>query len=463
MPTTTAIEQMGAAAIADAIASGSLSPLEVAAAFMERIKTYDHAIEAFSSFDRETAWLEATALTDEAKAGDLRGPLHGVPFAVKEQFAVNGLAIRGDYKDPESPVAAYDATIVARLKAAGALMLGKTYMTGPSGTPPTKNPWNLEYTPGGSSSGSGAAVGARMAPFSLSEQTAGSGLRPAAYCGVSALKPTYGRNSRYGMFQMAYSHDHACIIATSMPDIARIFAVTAGFDPLDPSSVAGNEPGAVVALDRPPRIGIVRNFFPDLTEPVMQAAIETAAANLALAGADVTDFHLPDAFGMAWSNWSIVGGIEANVINVDTDRRRAERGLPPPVKMGGSSASPASKFGVISRDVTALLPATYYLQAQRIRRWLRSMTDEAISPFDAILMATAPGPAPRDLSSSGDWSLLTPWSHLGQPAVTIPGGLSPEGLPLGLQLVSPTMTDEKLLAVGAWCEDVLGLLPAPTL
>ncbi len=459
-PGTTDLAMLGAAAIADGVVAGELTPSEVVNAFVERIRAYDSSIEAFSYFDRETVAIEAEAMTDEAKEGKFRGPLHGVPFAVKEQFTVEGVATRGDYKDPESPIAGYDATVVARLKAAGALMLGKTYMTGPSGTPPTKNPWNLEYSPGGSSSGSGASVGARMAPFSLSEQTAGSGIRPAAYCGVSALKPTYGRNSRYGMFQMAYSHDHPCIIATSMRDIARIFAVTAGFDPKDPSSVQGHEPGEVEFLTRPPRIGVVRNFFPELTQPVMNDAIATAASKLALAGADVVDFYLPDVFEQVWPNWSVVGGVEGSVINLKTQERRDARGLPPPVKMTGT---PASRWAVLDRRATVLLPATYYLQAQRIRRWLRDMVNESMLPFDAILMATAPGPAPKDLASSGDWSLLTPWSHLGNPAISIPGGLSPEGMPLGLQLVSPTMTDEKLLAVGAWCEDVLGLLPAPML
>jgi Asp-tRNA(Asn)/Glu-tRNA(Gln) amidotransferase A subunit family amidase len=113
------------------------------------------------------------------------------------------------------------------------------------------------------------------------------------------------------------------------------------------------------------------------------------------------------------------------------------------------------------RGAAPLLPTSYYLQAQRVRRWLRDLIDEAIAPFDAVMMATAPGAAPRDLTGSGDPSLLLPWSHMGQPTINIPGGLDRAGLPLGLQLASPSMTDEQLMAVGAWCEDVLGLLPVP--
>src|SRR5690606_35559311 len=155
-------------------------------------------------------------------------------FGIKEQFLLEGVGTRGDWKDPSPPVAGYTATVVRRLREAAALLMGKLYMVGPSGTPPTRNPWNIEHTPGGSSSGSGAAVGARCSPVSLSEQPAGSGIRPAAYSGVAGLKPTYGRNSRYGMFQMAWSHDQACIIGYSIPDVAKVFAVTSGYDPDDP-------------------------------------------------------------------------------------------------------------------------------------------------------------------------------------------------------------------------------------
>jgi Asp-tRNA(Asn)/Glu-tRNA(Gln) amidotransferase A subunit family amidase len=296
----------------------------------------------------------------------------------------------------------------------------------------------------------------------MSEQTGGSGIRPAAYCGVSGLKPTYGRNSRFGMFPMVWSTDHACIIATTIRDVARVFTVTAGYDPKDPTSVKGAEPGAAAELARPPRIGLVRNFFPEMTDPVMQSAIEASAQKLAAAGADVVDMRLPEQFGLVWPNSVFVSGSEGSVITARSEVERAQKGLPGPAA-SQDDPEPKSRFAVMPREAGQLLPATYYLQAQRVRRMLRDSADAAIGAFDAILMATAPGPAPKSTTSTGDWTLLQPWSHLGQPAISIPAGLTPEGMPLGLQLVGPTMSDEKLLGVGAWCERVLGALGLPPL
>lgn len=148
--------------MAEGIASGEISVLELAETLLDRIATYDPVVQSFSYIDRERVLEDARVLDEEAKAGKLRGPLHGVPFAVKEQFLLEGVPTRGDHTDPNPPVAPYTATLIERLRDAGALLFGKLYMVGPAGTPPTRNPWNIEHTPGGSSSGSGAAVGARF-------------------------------------------------------------------------------------------------------------------------------------------------------------------------------------------------------------------------------------------------------------------------------------------------------------
>jgi aspartyl-tRNA(Asn)/glutamyl-tRNA(Gln) amidotransferase subunit A len=456
--------ELGVSEIVEGVRTGEISPVQLVRALLERISTIDQKVHAFSYLNADGALATAERLESEAKAGQIRGPLHGVPFGVKEQFAVAGVATRADWKDPSPAIAASDATCVSRIKAAGGILMGKLYMVGPSGTPPTRNSWNLEHTPGGSSSGSGAAVGARMIPFAMSEQTGGSGIRPAAYNGVSGLKPTYGRVSRYGMFPMAWSHDHACMIAQSIPDIARVFSVIAGYDAKDSTSRA--TPVGTIAIDsaaiRPPRIGVVRNFFPELTEPVMQDAIEAAATKLKGAGAAIVDMKLPEEFGLAWPNSMLVSGPEGAVINARENGVRAAAGKAV-LAQSASGLKLKSKFSGLSRELGAVIPAAYYLQAQRIRRYLLDKLVTVFAEYDAILMATAPGPAPRGLDWSGDWSLLLPWSHLGNPAISIPCGLSPDGLPLGLQLVGDQVGDEKLLAVGAWCEAVLGRLPVPPL
>lgn len=456
--------ELGVEEMAAGIASGEISVIELAETLLARIKKYDGVLQSFSYMDVEGVMNEAKELDDEAKAGKFRGPLHGVPFGIKEQFLLKGVPTRGDWKDANSPVAEYDATQAVRLRAAGGLLMGKLFMTGPSGTPPTRNPWNPEYSPGGSSSGSGAAVGARFVPFTMSEQTAGSGIRPAAYNGVAGFKATYGRNSRFGMFQMAYSHDHACIIAPSIPDVAKVFRSTSGYDPLDPSSL--NLPPSEVAIDvantRPPKIGIVRNFFPELQQDEMNAAIDAAAKKLADAGATVVDMTLPEEFGMAWPNWMLVMGCEQTVIHANEDGAtlRAGKEIPfGPMK----AVTFQTKFMGLSRAVTPLIPATYYLHAQRVRRWLRAKVDETLGEYDAVMMATAPGAAPKGLETSGDPTLLIPWSHLGNPTTSIPGGLNSEGMPLGLQLAAPNLADDALLQTSAWCENVIGRLPAPEL
>jgi aspartyl-tRNA(Asn)/glutamyl-tRNA(Gln) amidotransferase subunit A len=458
---TRAPYELGVGEMAEAIANGSITPTEIAEALLARIDQYDDKVKAFSHLDRDAVLAEAKVLTEEAAAGKLRGPLHGVPYGIKEQFLLEGVPTLGEWKDPSPEVAEYTATVVTRLKDAGALLFGKLYMVGIgwSGTPPTRNPWNLEATPGGSSSGSGAAVGARFLPFSLSEQTGGSGLRPGAYCGVSAFKPTYGRNPRYGMFQLVYSFDHPCIIATTMGDIAKVFAVTGGVDVNDPSSVDApvvlEEP-----LSAPPKIGVIRNFFPEMMEPEMAAAIDAAAEKLKAAGAEVVDFELPEEFGKVFPLNMLVTGAEGAVINMRAAERLAAKGIVPNTN---PVVTRKSKFSRSSGALADLIPATYYLQAQRLRRWLADKVDESMAGFDAILTATAPGAAPFDTSISGDASLLSPWSTLGNPTTNIPGGLDPNGMPLGLQLIGSHRTDEHLLATSVWCEDVIGRLPIPAM
>ncbi|MCW2530396.1 MAG: hypothetical protein JWM76_5256 [Pseudonocardiales bacterium] len=460
----TDIAALTAAEMAAAVRTGALTPLGIVEALLERIDAHDDKTRAFSYLDREGVLIEAEALTREAQASTFRGPLHGVPFAVKEQFNLAGAPTLGDFTDPSPEIAESDATAVARLKAAGALVMGKTFMTGVGGHPPSRNPWNIAHSPGGSSSGSGAAVGARYVPFALSEQTGGSGIRPAAYCGVSGLKPTYGRNSRFGMFPLVYSTDHPCIIATDINETESVFAITAGYDAKDPSSRTDAAYRGKAVLSGPPKIGVVRNFFPELQDAEMNDAIQTSADQLAAAGADVVDYYLPDDWMTVWANQLLIAIAEGGVITMKDDQQRVEKGLPHRSTYPRSMESRA-KFGGTKKELGVLLPATYYLQAQRVRRYYQDKMGKALAGYDAILMATAPGQAPKQVPPiAGDDSLLRPWSHLGNPAISVPAPvLSADGMPLGLQFVGRVMGDEELLAVGRWAQDVLGTLPAPQL
>ncbi len=442
---TSDITQLTVADIAAAVAGGALTPTEVAEAYLARIDRLEERVQAWSWLDRERVRAQAAALTDEAKAGRFRGPLHGVPIGVKDELHVAGVVTQMAGRD--SAVQLEDATAIARLCAAGALIMGKTHMPVDGKMPPTRNPWNLEHTPGGTSSGSGAAVAARMVPIALGEQTAGSNLRPAAFCGVEGFKPTYGRISRFGCSPFTWSHDHVGVIGLTMADMALVFAAIGGPDPSDRSALPDAPPSADLDVGsiRPPRIGVVRNFFPDLTEPVVQDALEKSGERMRAAGAQVVDFRLPDDFNIVWGLHRIIGGAESLTFH---SRRYSH-------DFGSvfSTRHAASRF----------LPATYYLHAQRIRHHLWNLVQENFADVDALLMGVAPTPAPRGFASTGDTSLLIPWSCLGYPAITVNGGMSPDGLPIGLQLVARPMADYDLLRVGVWAEQALGRLPAPTL
>ncbi len=196
---------------------------------------------------------------------------------------------------------------------------------------------------------------------------------------------------------------------------------------------------------RPPRFGVVRNFCPELTEPVVQEAIDRSADRMRSAGAAVVDFRLPDEFKIIWSLHRIIGGAESLTFH----SRRYSHDFGEVF----SSRHAASRF----------LPATYYLHAQRVRHHLWNLVQESFGAVDTLLMGVAPTPAPRGLASTGDTSLLIPWSCLGYPAITVNGGMSPDGLPIGLQLVARPMADYDLLRVGVWAEEALGRLAAPTL
>jgi Asp-tRNA(Asn)/Glu-tRNA(Gln) amidotransferase A subunit family amidase len=298
-----------------------------------------------------------------------------------------------------------------------------------------------------------------MVPFTLGEQTYGSNLRPAAYCGVAGFKPSFGRVSRAGMWTFTYSQDHPGIIGLSVEDMALVLSAIAGPDPSDPASL--DEPPPAASLDasrvRPPRIGLVRNFFPDRTEPGMQQAVESAASRLASAGAKVETVNLPEEFGLVWHTHTIVLTVEGASINARKNVQAIAAGERPTSFASGTYG--ASRLG-------ELVPSLYYLQAQRIRRRLRAVVTEFIQQqrLDVLLTATAPGPAPRGLDSTGNPALLAPWSHLGLPALTVQSGeFSPEGLPMGIQFAAPPLADYELLCAGAWVESTLGRLPAPPL
>lgn len=443
------IHLMGAVELAAGVANGRLSPVAIAEAFLERIEKYDGEIGCWAYLDPAAIRAEAKVLAEEAAAGTLRGPLHGVPVGLKDIFDVKGMPTRANSKTTDDVPATADSAVARRLRAAGALIFGKTTtveFAGKGDLAATRNPWNLEHTPGGSSTGSGAAVGARMVPLAIGTQTAGSNLRPASYNGVSGYKATFGRIPRTGCIALSWGMDHPGLIAYSIEDCALVLSALAGRDETDHNSLDEPAPPPTVSPVEAPRIGIVRDFFFEKSEPEMVAAIEQLAKDYEANGATVVEVKLPPLFAAHAAAHKVILNPEANIVHTKRYEQRKD----------DFSAKHLSSFQAFS-----LVPATYYLQAQRIRRGLRDQLIPLFENVDVLLMPIAPGGAPKGIDTTGDASLLTPWSFVGFPAAAISAGVSDAGMPMGAQLVGAPLEDHKVLSVAAWAERINGLLPPP--
>lgn len=432
---------------AQRIRQRELSPVALVESLLQRIDALEAKVQAWVTIDRSGALATAKQREQEAQQGNIRGPLHGVPVGVKDIYYTAGLRTTCGSRIFTDFVPTYDATTVARLKQAGAIILGKTVTTefATADPGPTRNPWHLEHTPGGSSSGSAAGVAARMIPVAVGSQTGGSIQRPAAYCGVFGLKPTHGRVSNYGVFPVSWCLDHMGPLARTVTDIALTLQVLAGHDALDPSTSQVPVPDYLQALqraDKPPRIGLVRQFYLERADPELRAHVEDVAHRLARAGTSVEEVKLPESFGAVLAAHRIIMHVEAAAVHAELFRKHADLYRP---KLRATI------------ETGTLIPGISYMQAQRIRRIFRQQMSQLLQHVDVLLAPAATGPAPRDLSSTGDPSFNSPSSFSGLPAITIPSGLSAAGLPLAIQFMGPAWAEDRLLAAARWCETTLNV------
>lgn len=439
--------------IARRVRAGELSPVAAVEASLARIAETEPALRAWVHVDTDGALRTARALEAEARAGRFRGPLHGVPVGIKDIYHVAGMvttAGAGAFAH-ERPQA--DAATVARLRAAGAVIVGKTATTEFAYADPaeTRNPWHLEHTPGGSSSGSAAAVAVRAIPLALGSQTVGSVLRPAAYCGVVGLKPTHGRISAAGVIPLAWSLDHVGIFARCVEDAALALSVLAGHDPADAFSAAvptADYPAAVRRSPQPPRLGIPRGLFGDKATPEILTHLDAVASAFGKAGAVVEEVSLPPSAEAIHDAGQLVMRVEAAAYHRDRFARHRDAYRP---KISGLIEEGLAIAGVD------------YVRAQQARRRFREEMGPLLEQHDAFLMPVAPAPAPKGLTWTGDPGLCAPWSFSGLPAIALPSGLAESGLPLSIQLVSRAFGEEDLLAVARWCEATLGFTAVPSL
>lgn len=427
------------------IHGNELSPSELLESLLQRIDRLEPKLEAWVTIDQEGAIATAERYSKEAAEGKLRGPLHGIPIGVKDIYYTAGMRTTAGSKILSDFTPSYDATVVAKLKEAGAIVLGKTETTefAAFDPAPTRNPWNTEHTPGGSSSGSAAAVSAGMCPAALGSQTGGSIIRPAAYCGIVGMKPTYGRISRYGVIPVSWSLDHLGTITRTVEDAALLLEVLAGHDPKDTTTSTLSIPPYRRAMDRlsPPRLGLLKKFFHESAHEEVRRNIEEATRRLGTAGAEVVETMLSRSFSAVHAAHRTVMITEAAAYHEETFRSRMKDYRP-------------NLRGMIATGL--LVPASTYLKAQRIRSQFIREIRSLLEGFDCLLTPATTTPAPKGMSSTGDPAFNSPWSFCGFPAITIPSGLTKDGLPLGIQLVGHPFDEERLLSVACWCERVLG-------
>jgi Asp-tRNA(Asn)/Glu-tRNA(Gln) amidotransferase A subunit family amidase len=385
----------------------------------------------------------------EARDGRFMGPLHGVPVALKDIYDAAGLVTTSGAAPWAHRRPSADAVSVARLRAAGAVILGKVTTTpfALRDPTPTGNPWNPAHTPGGSSSGSGSAVGSRMVPLALGTQTVGSVLRPAAYCGVVGFKPTHGRISAVGVTPLAWSLDHVGVLCRSVEDAALALGIMAGHDPGDPHSVAMlvEDYAAALAAPAAPRLGVLRPLL-ERAEADNAAQIETTLEALRRAGAHVEEAPLCLSFEGIHSAGETVVRSEAAAFHRDL---YAQHGAEYPKHIGE-----AVKAGLA-------IPAVDYLAAQACRRVFRTEMSVVAARYDALVSPTAAGPAPKGLDSTGDPFFCAPWSSAGMPSISLPTSLAGNGLPFAVQLTGAPWSEARLLAAAAWCERAIGFAETP--
>lgn len=439
------LHKLGVVEIAERIRNGALSAEELMEALLARCDALEDTLKVWVTLDGDAAMAAARERDRELASEGARGALHGVPVGIKDIYFTRGTLTTSGSKIYAEFVPDYDATTVALLKREGAIIMGKTVTTEfACGDPsPTVSPWNAAHTPGGSSSGSavGAAVG--MFPAALGSQTGGSIVRPSSYNGIVGLKPTFGRVSRYGVYPVAESLDTMGPMTRSVADAALMLNALAGRDINDPDSserATTDYLKAAQSQGKPPRIGLVRQFFMEQCDDETRKNTLSIAEKIQDAGAMVEEVTLPIDFEAALLAQRTLMAVEGAQVH---ERKFAVL----------SDDYSANVRGVVEQGLAA--SALTYLKAKHLQRQFKRDVQAAIQGYDAILMPTTPTPAPPSRETTGDPKFQSPWTFGGFPEITLPSGLSEGGMPLGAQLVAGHFEEARLLSAAAWCEEVM--------
>ncbi|MCA3278627.1 MAG: amidase [Roseomonas sp.] len=439
------------------IAAGTLSPIALTEAALARIAALDPKLNAFITITADRALRAATVAEAEIKAGKRRGPLHGIPYALKDIYDVAGVRTTAHSKLLIDNVAREDAASTARLEAAGMVLLGKLSTHefargGPTDAlpfPNAKNPWNTAHFAGGSSSGSGVAVASGVVGLAMGSDTAGSIRLPATFCGIVGLKPTYGVISRRGVVPLSFTLDHAGPLTRTVEDCALAMQVLAGHDPGDPGSAREAVPDYSADLRKGVAgltIGRARAYDEEAgVDAEVMAAMDEAAAQWRALGARIIDVRLPSKRRMDACIQTILIA-EGFAIHGEWLRTRPQ------------------DYGRVTRErlmMGAFVTGAEYVQAQRLRRIITAEVDAVLAGCDAILCAGNPTAAPRVVDvDEGPFRkshpITGPFNATGQPALALPCGFGSSGLPLGLQLIGRNYGEAMLFRIAQAYEGAAG-------
>ena len=444
--------------LGERIRAGAMTPVELTQSYLERAKRLGPRWNAYALLTPEIALEQAKQAQQEIRAGHYRGPLHGIPFAAKDLLAVKGLPTTWGAKPYANQHFDYDATVIAKLRQAGAVMLGKAAMIELAGgmgyryasaslTGAAKNPWNEGCWTCGSSSGSAAIVSGALAAFAIGTETWGSIVCPSAFCGISGLRPTYGRVSRHGGMVLCSSLDKIGPMARSAADCGTVLAAIAGHDALDASSLPATDaafafPGGYTA-PRPLRVGWIPEQMKDAQAGVVEAA--TAAKNaLAKAGAKVTDAKLPEG------PWEPAAGI---VVAVEGAAAFDD------LISSGRVMELADPLGKIGGFINQQISGADYLRAQRVRGVLQRKMAEMFRSYDVIAAASENVVATKlDANLETDIPPADPLGAIGNlcglPAISVPCGFDSAGMPVGLQFIGPPLGEHVVLAAAEMYQGV---------
>jgi Asp-tRNA(Asn)/Glu-tRNA(Gln) amidotransferase A subunit family amidase len=421
-------------------------PIDLVDSCLERIRQHDSDIRAWVLVDEEAARREAETLTAEADAGKLRGPLHGIPIGIKDIIDVAGLPTEAGSPLRKGRVAEQDAPVVACLREAGAVILGKTVTVEFAcfDPPPTQNPWDPQFqrTPGGSSSGSAAALAMEMCLGALGSQTGGSLVRPSSYCGVATCKPTYGRVDRTGVVPVSFQFDHIGPMARRVRDLATLLEAMSTTQDFIPRPAANSHP----RLPAYPRFGVVESFFMTEAAANVRSVVESAFEKLAK--------HIPIETAQPTVDFEAIQEIHTTIMAVEAAAYHR-----------GDFEAHRDSYGPMIAgllDQGLATSSEEFADALRYLHEYRRRAPAMLRDFDALIMPATDTTAPG-LETTGSKRFQCPWSCSGLPVVSLPCGLADDGMPVAVQLVARHHDDERLLQIAEWCEGQFGFQERPGL